>query len=324
LRLILPLKSLGELVFSYQKAFIIKYYFIAYMQPLELSSEHFFGQVEEINISDIRPSPYNCRNSNDASVKNLAYSIKQHGLLQPIIVRTKDNSYFEIVAGCTRYLACKSINWKKIPCQVVHLNDMQTFEAALVENIQRESLSPLDEANAFKMYVLDKGWGSVSELSSKIGKSPSYITKRIGLLVLPSDVQKLIEDSTLKPSSAEELLSIKEPERQSQLGKMIVKRHLTTMKARELVREDPYYCENTENVEVRSTLQSFNKSIVILKIAMSKLATVIEKEKEDGNFIVYELLMHQKKLLHDQIDTIMRAKKKYAKNIFRYRKIMNN
>jgi ParB family transcriptional regulator, chromosome partitioning protein len=143
-------------------------------------------------------------------------------------------------------------------------------------------------------------------------------------LKLPPDVQKSIENSSLKPSSAEELLSIKDPKKQSKLGELIVKRHLTTMKARELVKEkDPYYCENSGIVEVRSNLQSFNKSIVILKVAMSKLAEVIEKDGEDGNFLVYELLMHQKKVLHYQIDTIMRDKKKYAKNIYRYRKIMN-
>lgn len=287
-----------------------------------LGSQRFFCEVESLDISNIRLPSYSYRNVNDNVIKNLADSIKQHGLLQPIIVRTKEEC-FEIVAGCTRYLACKHLNWKKIPCHIVHLNDMQTFEVALVENIQRESLTPLEEAKSFKMYVLDKGWGSVSNLSSKIGKSPSYITKRIGLLVLPPDVQKSIEDSSLKPSSAEELLSIKDPERQSQLAKMIVKRHLTTMKARELVKEDPYYCENSEITEVRSDLQSFNKSIVILKIAMSKLATIIEKEEEEGNILIYELLMHEKKVLHEQIDTLMKAKKKYAKNIFRYRKIIN-
>ena len=132
-----------------------------------------------------------------------------------------------------------------------------------------------------------------------------------------------IENSSLKPSSAEELLPVKDSERQSQLGKMIVKRHLTTMKARELVKDDPFYCENSEIIEVRSDLQSFNKSIVILRIAMNKLATIIEKEEENGNLLICELLMHQKKLLHDQIDIMMKSKKKYAKNIFRYRRIMN-
>lgn len=285
------------------------------------TSDRYFGEVENLNILNIKLPPHNFRTFDNNHIESMANSIKQHGLLQPIVVRTKDD-YFEVVAGCTRYLACKSLNWKKIPCHIVHLNDVQTFEVTLVENIQRESLTPLEEANAFNIYISDKGWGSIAKLSSKIGKSSSYITKRIALLELPSDVKEAIDNSILKPSSAEELLSIKDPERQSQLGKMIVKRHLTTMKARELVKEDPYYCENTEIVEVRSNLQSFNKSIIILKVAMSKLAEIIEKE-EDGNFLIYELLMHQKKVLHDQIDTIMRAKKKYAKNIYRYRKIMN-
>ena len=247
------------------------------------------------------------------------------------------NDRFEIVAGCRRYFACKSLNWKKIPCHIVHLNDMQAFEIALVENIQRESFSPLEEAQSFKTYVLDKGWGSISDLSLKIGKSPSYITKRISLLDLPSDVQQSIESADLKPSSAEELLSVKDPERQSQLGKMIIKRHLTTMKVRKLVREDPYYCENSEIIEVRSELQVFNKSIVILKIAMNKIAQLIDEDEEeddvdikkdqkdkdkDKNLLIKELLMYQKRQLHDQIDMLMKAKKKYAKNIFRYRRIM--
>jgi diketogulonate reductase-like aldo/keto reductase len=93
------------------------------------------------------------------------------------------------------------------------------------------------------------------------------------------------------------------------------------MKTRQLVKEDPYYCENSEVLEVRSELQSFNKAIVALRIAMSKIAAIVEDDEE--NRLVHEFMMHQKRLLHDQIDNIMNAKKKYARNIFRYRKIMN-
>jgi len=235
-------------------------YFLIFKRPLNLKNYLIFLQVV---------------------INTLSNSIKQHGLIQPIVVRALDN-HFEIVAGCRSYFACKSLNWKKIPCHTVHLNDIQTFEMSLVENIQRESLSPLEEAQSFKTYVLDRGWGSISDLSFKIGKSPSYITKRISLLELPSEVQQSIESAELKPSSAEELLSVKDPERQSQLGKMIIKRHLTTMKARKLVREDPYYCENSEIIEVRSELQVFNKSIVILKIAMNKIAQLIDDEDEEN------------------------------------------
>ena len=110
------------------------------------------------------------------------------------------------------------------------------------------------------------------------------------------------------------------------------------MKARELVKEeqqDPFYCENSEILEVRSELQPFNKAIVALRIAMSKIAAAIEEEEEEGdnndannndhqkyNIFINELLMYHKRALHDQIDNLMKAKKKYAKNIFRYRMML--
>ncbi len=335
-------------------------------------SYRLFGEIEYISVSSIKPSTlYNCRDINQIVIEAISESIKQYGLIQPIVIRVAvtavedgaivEDNHYEIVAGCRRYMACKILNWEKIPCHIVHLNDMQAFEISLVENIQRESLSPIEEAKSFKKYVLDKGWGSISNLSSKIGMSHSYITKRIAMLDLPLDVQQSIKNYELKPSSAEELLYIKDPERQSQLGKMILKRHLTTMKARKLVREDPYYCENSEIIEGRSELQAINKSIVILKIAMSKIAQLVEdedeeeEEKEDernyddindsngmnskelrernnrnsngivnskSNLLIKELLMYQKKQLHDQIDILLKAKKKYVKNIVRYRQIM--
>jgi ParB family transcriptional regulator, chromosome partitioning protein len=291
------------------------------------TSNRFFGEVDSIQISNIMLPSHRFRiQNNEEDIKKMANSIRKHGLLQPIVVRPKED-YFEVVAGCTRYLACKSLNWRKISCHIVHLNEMQTFEVTLIENIQRKSITPLEEANAFKQYIFDNGWGSVADLASKIEKSPSYITKRIGLLVLPSEIQESIKNSSLKPSTAEELLSIKDPQRQSLLGNMIVKRHLTTMKTRQLIKEDPYYCENSEVLEVRSELQSFNKAIVALRIAMSKIAAIVEDEEEGEkggeNLLVHEFMMHQKRLLHDQIDNIMNAKKKYAKNIFRYRRIVN-
>jgi ParB family chromosome partitioning protein len=301
-------------------------------------SERFFGEVETINIKNIKLPTYRFRTVDDVDIERMSNSIKLHGLLQPVVVRPKDDC-FEIVAGCTRFLACKSLHWRKIPCHIIQLNEVQTFEVALIENIERKSITPLDEAKAFKRYCFDNGWGSVSNLSSKIGKSPSYITKRMALLELPSDVQTHIKNSELKPSTAEEISTIKDPEKQSQLADLILKRHLTTMKARQLVKEDqdPYYCENSEILEVRSDLQSFNKAIVALRIAMSKIAEVIEEDEDEeeadngniidngnekNNIFINELLMYHKRVLHDQIDNLMKAKKKYAKNIFRYRMML--
>ena len=144
---------------------------------------------------------------------------------------------------------------------------MQTFEATLIENIHRKSISPLDEARAYKKYVFDNGWGSVSELASKIGKSSSYITKRMALLNISSDVQECIKNSSLKPSTAEEISTIKDPDKQSKLAELIVKRHLTTMKARQLVKEDdPYYCENSEVLEVRGDFNLLTKQLLLLEL----------------------------------------------------------
>ena len=86
------------------------------------------------------------------------------------------------------------------------------------------------------------------------------------------------------------------------------------------MKEDPFYCENSEKVEIRSELQSFNKSIVALRIAMVRMVDIIE---EEDNFLIHELLMHHTKVLHSQIDNLIKAKRKYAKNIYRYRKILS-
>ena len=290
------------------------------MASYSINSSRFFGEIDSIHLEDIIFSPYSLRNChNDEEIKDITNSVKNNGLLQPIVVRAKEN-VFEIVAGCRRYLAFKSLGWKKIPCQVVQLNDMQAFEASLIENIQRKSLSPLEEANAFRKYICDKGWGGIAELSSKIGKSPSFITKRIALLHLPIDVKEKINSSSLNPSTAEELFPIKDSEKQSELASLIAKRHLSTKRVREIVNEDPYYCENSEKVEVRSEIQSFNKSIVALRIAMTRMGDIME---EEDNFLIHELLMHHTKILHSQIDNLIKAKRKYAKNIYRYRKILS-
>ena len=313
------------------------------MLSIERKSERFFGDIENIDISYIKLPSYRFRTVDNMDIEKMAQSIKMHGLLQPIIVRPtkEEDNFFEVVAGCTRFLACKYLHWRKVMCNVIHLNEIQTFEAGLIENLERKSISPLDEAKAFKRYVVDNGWGSVSELASKIGKSSSYITKRMSLLDLPADVQESIKKSELKPSTAEEINTVKDPEKQSQLAELIVKRHLTTMKARELIKkeeQDPFYCENSEILEVRSELQPFNKAIVALRLAMSKIAAVIEDEEgtydndngsgekhegEMNNIFVNELLMYHKRLLHEQIDNLMRAKKKYSKNIYRYQKMIN-
>lgn len=218
---------------------------------------------------------------------------------------------------------------------------MYRLEVSIIENIKRKSPSPLEEGQAFKTFVEEKGWGSVNELSFKRGKSTSYITKRIGLLDLPLDIIQNIANDRLSPSNTEELLSVKDRQKQSRLGVIIAKRHLTVKSTRNIIKNDPFYCENSEIIDVRVELQSFNKAIVALRVAMSRINDVIEENEVDTNkwtkcleqkelidkdneyFLIRELLLYHSKCLHRQIDDLLMAKEKYARNIFKCQKMLN-
>lgn len=145
--------------------------------------------------------------SHQESIDELSRSIKKHGLLQPIIVRPI-NRGFEIVAGHRRFQACKLLRWKTIPAMVKDVSDKDAFEIQLVENIQRKTLDPIEEAHAFKLYVRDYGWGGVTYLAETIMKSEQYVSSRIQLLKLPQNVIDKVKSGELKVSHAFELLSL--------------------------------------------------------------------------------------------------------------------
>jgi ParB family transcriptional regulator, chromosome partitioning protein len=117
-----------------------------------------------------------------------------------------------------------SFRWRKIVCHIAELDDKEAFEVSLIENIQRKNLEPIEQAHAFKNYVLTFGWGGISELSTKIGKSVSYIDKMIRLLDLPTDILDSISKSEINRSTTEELLSIETVIYNLNLRKLYVKK----------------------------------------------------------------------------------------------------
>lgn len=144
-------------------------------------------------IAELRLSQLECPSTNPRfgglEIDKLAQSIKSVGLLQPIIVRPKNNHY-EVIAGNRRLAACRALKWRKISCHVIDLDDKSAIELSLIENIQRQTIDPLEEAEAFRSYVEQYGWGSAMQLAAKLGKSSAYISKRISLLNLSADVIK--------------------------------------------------------------------------------------------------------------------------------------
>jgi ParB family transcriptional regulator, chromosome partitioning protein len=268
------------------------------------------GIIGDVALSKIRYSVNRVRPK--SSVEELVDSIRENGLLQPIVVRPL-NGYFEIVAGNRRRMACEMLRWRKLPCHIVELDDKRAFEYSLVENIQRQSLSVMEEAEAFKVYVADFGWGGVSELARKIGKSPSYITKRINLLDLPADVIDSITNRSLNASLGDELRPIKDQSRQSELASLIIQRHLSLRKARGIL--SPYKTGIVLDADDESngnTLEHkqkvFDKLIVTLRVALNNVGALINDNEDD--WLTREILMQHKNSLHNQIDLLIKEKKK--------------
>ena len=173
---------------------------------------------ERLPLPIIKTAQVQTRNydslSQKQSIDELSLSIRKHGLLQPIIVRPI-NQGFEIVAGHRRFQACKLLRWKTIPAMVKDVSDKDAFEIQLVENIQRNSLDPIEEAQAFKVYVTDYGWGGVTHLANTIMKSEQYVSSRLQLLELPQKVIDRIKSGELKVSHAFELLGLEHESRES-------------------------------------------------------------------------------------------------------------
>jgi ParB family chromosome partitioning protein len=271
------------------------------------------GFIEDIYISQIRQSR-NIRKE-ISNIEELAISIQQCGLLQPIIVRSK-NSYFEIVTGHRRFLACKTLGWRKIPCHIAELDDKTSFEISLVENIQRKTLSPLDEGLAFKEYISEFGWGGISDLARRIGKSISYVAKRIKLLDLPTDVMESIMNHNLCSSIADELVLIKDKSEQSRLAALIINRKISLRRSRDIIKTKDIDLESEENFQgihskhAMLRERSLDRSISAVRIAMNRISGIINDVQ--GDWVIYELLMQHKNMLHSQIDILIKEKKKVA------------
>lgn len=165
------------------------------------------SDILEIPVDEIRSNPHQPREYFDEeSLRELSESIKEHGLIEPIIVKKSIKGY-DLVAGERRTKAARLAGLTKIPAIIRDFTDQQMMEIALIENIQREDLSPIEEATAYKNYIDATGL-TQEEVAKKFGKSRSYITNLLGLLSLPKYVQKEVMNGTISMSHARVLSKI--------------------------------------------------------------------------------------------------------------------
>jgi ParB family transcriptional regulator, chromosome partitioning protein len=218
---------------------------------------------ERLPLHIIKPAQVQTRiyaslSQQQESIDELSQSIKKHGLLQPIIVRPI-NRGFEIVAGHRRFQACKILRWKTIPAMVKDVSDKDAFEIQLVENIQRRTLDPIEEAQAFKLYVRDYGWGGITYLAETIMKSEQYVSSRIQLLKLPQNIIDKVKSGELKVSHAFELLSF-EGKSLENMSDDIINKNMSVKEIRRHKHElafakDKGSVENTAVVEKKAKME---------------------------------------------------------------------
>lgn len=180
------------------------------------------GNVEEINLSEIRSNPYQPRKTfNEESLNELATSIKQYGIVEPIIVKKSIKGY-ELIAGERRCKAAKIAGLTKVPAIIKDFNDQEMMEIALIENIQREDLNPIDEATSVANIIKLRGM-TQEEFATTFGKSRSYVTNLLGLLNLPKDVQNKLINKEISMSHARVLSKIDDEEKVIFLADKVIK-----------------------------------------------------------------------------------------------------
>ncbi|MEW4308010.1 ParB/RepB/Spo0J family partition protein [Rossellomorea marisflavi] len=192
--------------------------------------------VQEVKLKDLRPNPYQPRKIfQPQAIEELKASIQEHGILQPIIVRKSIKGY-EIVVGERRYRAAKAAELKTVPVVIRELDEKQMMELAVLENLQREDLTPIEEAAAYQM-LMDKLGITQEELAKRLGKSRPHIANHIRLLGLSQPVQELISDGKLTMGHGRALLGLKNKKGLTQLVNRVMKDSLNVRQLEKLVQE---------------------------------------------------------------------------------------
>ncbi|HXW94366.1 MAG TPA: ParB/RepB/Spo0J family partition protein [Nitrososphaerales archaeon] len=275
------------------------------------------GFLESVEVRMIRPTRVALR-TDSGPIKGLILSIRDKGLLEPIIVRPAEDG-FEVVAGMRRFEACKKLGWRRLPAHVVELDDREAFEVSLLENIQRETLNPIEEARAFRKYVEEFGYGGETELARRIGKSQEYVSKRIGLLSLPQRVQDEIMRRRIAPSVAQELTMLNDDEAE-EMAEEIGSEGLSLREVRRIIRrrqardrsasEQSFLMVDPEDTErrVRRISRELNIAVASLGGAVVRLGEVADGLEDE--WLVRDSIFVCRDKIREQIDNLTKLRRK--------------
>jgi len=192
--------------------------------------------IPDLEVDKIVPNPYQPRTAIDpATLQDLADSIREHGIIEPLIVTKKNENKYELIAGERRWRASKLAKIKKVPAVIKEASPRQMLELAIVENVQRKDLNPLEEAMAFEQLTTMYNMGH-KEIAAKVGYSRPAIANKIRLLSLPKEIKQFLVDEKISEGHARALLGLKHKESMLTTAKIIIRDSLSVRSVEELVR----------------------------------------------------------------------------------------
>ena len=199
-------------------------------------SIHSDNTVEHVAVSKLIVNPFQPRKIfNEEALKELAESIKEHGIIQPIVVRKKEKKY-EIIAGERRFRAAKLAGLKEVPAIVKEMTEQQMMEVAILENLQREDLTPIEEAEAYSSLIDNLNF-TQDALAKRLGKSRPHIANHIRLLQLPEDVRQLMNEGVLSMGHGRALLGLKDKGRIAEVAQKVINQSLNVRQLESLVHQ---------------------------------------------------------------------------------------
>ena len=258
--------------------------------------------IQYINVENIIPNRFQPRLTFDENaLKDLASSIKEHGIIQPLVLRKLSNDKYEIIAGERRYKASQIAGLNKVPAIIADLDDNTSAEVALVENLQRRNLSAIEEAKSYKK-LLDRGYLTQEQLAKRLGISQSSVANKVRLLNLPEEVQDALMSEKISERHARSLLSLSNPQDQIDMLNKIIENRLTVRqldneikKLNEPAPEEPTSRFNILNNEENKNLLN---QIETLDMSFSDNEDNTDLESED----IAKLIMDSKKQLQNQYE----------------------
>lgn len=251
---------------------------------IENDSEDNNGSVT-LKISEIEPNRSQPRKEFDEkALSELAESISNHGLLQPLLVRPLPLGGYQIVAGERRYRACRMAGITEVPVIIRELGDTETMEIALIENLQREDLTPIEEALGYKVLIDEHGF-SQEDVAQSVGRSRPAIANSLRLLKLPQSILDLVSDGKISAGHARALLTLEDEKLMQELAEEIIKKDLSVRQVEKICKQKP----KPEKEEIPEKKPSFYSMVELaLNESLGRKIKVTKNKGKQGGILQIE------------------------------------